>query len=575
MTARPTGARLLRGALTGRRPALLRAAGWTAVEGLPAMLSGLLVARALDQGFLAGAAWAGLGWLGVLLATGVVSAVATSRLYPQLAAVVEPARDSLVRSVTAGTLTRAVRAATAPGSGPGAGQGIAQVVQQVDSVRNLLSALVRNVRQLVVPVVGAGIGLALLSPLVALLVLPGVLVATVAYLLLLRPAVRAEGRRLDAERAYADSAELTISGLRDLTATGATGAAAGELALLAQRARRAAVVAGYWATARSLVAGLAAAVPLLTVLAAGIVLVPEGRLGLGTVIGAITYVQTGLAPAVRSVVQTGTAWLLQLGVLAGQLAETAGAAAAGPTGRAATSTGTAAPVALAGVTFGYGPHSAPVVRDLDLAVAPGEHLAVVGPSGVGKSTLALLIAGVLAPDRGSVTVAGRPAWDGSGAPCPEVTLVPQQAYVFAGTVRENLAYLAPAATDGELSAAISAFGLAAVVARAGGLDATLPAGGASLSRGERQRICLARTWLRRAPVVVLDEAASDLDVDAERQAERAFRAAGSTLIVIAHRLDSAARADRVLLLDGDDVVLGAEREVLARSGLYRDLVGMS
>jgi ATP-binding cassette subfamily C protein len=445
------------------------------------------------------------------------------------------------------------------------------VVQQVDTVRNLLSALVRNVRQLVVPVVGAAIGLVLLSPLVALLVLPGVVVAAVAYLLLLRPAVRAEGRRLDAERAYAEQTELTLTGLRDLTATGATGAAGEELAGLADRARHAAVVAGYWATARTLVAALAAAVPLVTVLVAGAVLVPADRLGIGTVIGAVAYVQTGLAPAVRSVVQTGTAWVLQLGVLAGQLAETAGAAG-GPTTRPAHRSAPPAPVRLAEVTFGYGPHSAPVLRDLTLEVSPGEHLAVVGPSGVGKSTLALLVAGVFPADSGEVTVAGRPASDGSGAPCPDVALVPQQAYVFAGTLRENLAYLAPDTEEIRLEEAVDAFGLRAIADRVGGLDARLPAGGAALSRGERQRICLARTWLRGAPVVVLDEATSDLDVEAERQAEAAFRAAGSTLVVIAHRLHSAARADRVLLLDGDDVVVGTHAQVLARSELFRDLV---
>jgi ATP-binding cassette subfamily C protein len=268
---------------------------------------------------------------------------------------------------------------------------------------------------------------------------------------------------------------------------------------------------------------------------------------------------------VRSIVHTGSAWLLQLGVLLEQLAAGAEAPAAAPGGPAPAAA--PGPLRLDGVTFAYGPHAAPVLRDLSLTVAPGEHLAIAGLSGAGKSTLALLVAGVLAPDRGSVALGDRPVAPG------DVAVVPQEAYVFAGTLRENLAYLRPDAGDDELRAAVERFGLAPVVARLGGLGAGLASGGGGLSDGERQRVALARTWLSRAPVVVLDEAASRLDAAAELAAEAAFRGTGRTLVVIAHRLDTARRADRVLLLDGGRWELGRHAAVLGRSPLYRRLAG--
>jgi ATP-binding cassette subfamily C protein len=149
-------------------------------------------------------------------------------------------------------------------------------------------------------------------------------------------------------------------------------------------------------------------------------------------------------------------------------------------------------------------------------------------------------------------------------------LIPQEAYVFAGTVRENLAYLRPDACDGELWAAAAAVGADALVARLGGPAATVEPG--RLSAGERQLLALARAHLAPARLAVLDEATCHLDPAAERRAEEAFAARPGTLIVIAHRLSSAVRADRVLVLDGAGAVVGDHRSVLATSPLYRDLM---
>ncbi|MGH3897729.1 MAG: ATP-binding cassette domain-containing protein, partial [Pseudonocardiaceae bacterium] len=194
---------------------------------------------------------------------------------------------------------------------------------------------------------------------------------------------------------------------------------------------------------------------------------------------------------------------------------------------------------------------------LEPAIAEGEHLAVIGPSGIGKSTLASLLGGLLVPGRGSVRLGGVDVAQIRAADLRRlVGVIPQEAYVFAGTLRENLSYLAPQATDRALTDAAAALGLAPLIDRLGGLDARLGAGGAELSNGEKQLVALARVYLSPARILILDEATCNLDPKAEARAEAIFARRPGTLVVIAHRISSARRARRVLLLDGDRVNLG-------------------
>ncbi len=321
--------------------------------------------------------------------------------------------------------------------------------------------------------------------------------------------------------------------------------------------------------------------PLLVVVGMAALLVPSGRLSVGAAVGAVTYITTALAPALRAMVHSGGSWLVQLGVLSSRIAETAGQehpteppATAAPTGGRENIPALA--LETHGLRFRYGAGAADVVQDLDLVVPGGDHLAIVGPSGGGKSTLALLLAAALTPSEGSITLNGRPLADWAPAELHRaIAVIPQQAYLFAGTVHENLTYLNPSAAPEEVEQAITAFELGATVQRLGGLEATLPAGGQPLSAGERQSVALARAWLSPASIVVLDEATCHLDSGAEARAEAAFRARGGSLIVIAHRFGSARRARRALVADGSSWAVGAHAQLLTSSARYCQLYGLS
>ncbi|MCF2131670.1 ABC transporter ATP-binding protein/permease [Strepomyces sp. STD 3.1] len=219
-----------------------------------------------------------------------------------------------------------------------------------------------------------------------------------------------------------------------------------------------------------------------------------------------------------------------------------------------------------------------VLRGVDLTVRPGERLAVVGPSGAGKTTLSRLLAGVDAPTAGSVTVGGVPVVAlGPERLRRQVVLVTQEHHVFLGTVRDNLLIAEPDAGDGELWAALTAVGAESWVRELpGGLDTELGAKGHRTDGSQAQQLALARVVLADPHTLILDEATALLDPTTARHTERALAAvlAGRTVIAIAHRLHTAHDADRVAVMEGGLLTeLGTHDELVTAGGAYAALWG--
>ena len=226
------------------------------------------------------------------------------------------------------------------------------------------------------------------------------------------------------------------------------------------------------------------------------------------------------------------------------------------------------------VTFAYG--DTPVLRDVDVHVAPGGCIALVGESGGGKSTLAKLIARFYDPLEGSIRVDGRDLRDVELASYRrQLGVVLQDPFLFSGTIADNIRFARPEATDEEVRVTAAAIGVDRVAARfEEGLDHPVREGGAGLSAGERQLISIARALLANPRILILDEATSNIDRPTERLIELALDRLlrGRTSIIIAHRLATVRRADEILVVDHGRVVQrGTERELLAQDGPFRRL----
>ena len=310
---------------------------------------------------------------------------------------------------------------------------------------------------------------------------------------------------------------------------------------------------------------------LAAVLVVGGYLHRHGRVSVGTIVAFALYLISLFDPIARlgdwfSEFQSGRAALTKIATLLEEPLSVAGGGAKLPA---------AGTLVADGVTFAYG-NTSPAVDGVSLAIEPGEHLALVGATGAGKSTLAKLLVRAYDPVGGRISLGGIDLRD---APLDELrrrmVFVPQEGHLFSGTISDNVRLARPEASDGQVRDALRAIGALERFERLeGGLETDVRSRGVRLSSGERQLVSIARVALVDPAVIVLDEATSSLDPQTEAALEHALGvlARGRTMITIAHRLSTAERADRVAVMEhGRLVEIAPHGELVAQGERYARL----
>jgi subfamily B ATP-binding cassette protein MsbA len=454
------------------------------------------------------------------------------------------------------------------------GELISRLSSDVTQVRSMLTGSLTSLLSSVLNLVGAIAILLLLSPTLLLLVLALAPAMIIVAMLAARPLRRLSTRVQDALAASTTTAEEALSGIRVVKSFGREDW---------ERQRYGDDLRGVVGDATRLVTWRGLFGSMMTLLGFGALALILWYTGHQVIDGALTL--GSLTAFLLYGIAIGTS-LSSIASIYGQFQEGAGAVARVFEVIDERATIHDAPgavvlgevsgrVTLEHVTFGYDPQL-PVLRDIDLEIRPGEALAVVGPSGAGKTTLCNLVPRLWDVTSGRLLVDGYDVRDISLESLRRaISLVPQDAAVFGGTVEENIRY-------GRLEATAEELELAARAANAHDFITALPQGyqtvlgdrGMRLSGGQRQRVAIARAILKDAPILILDEATSSLDNESERLVQEALAhlMVGRTSIIVAHRLSTIRHADRIAVLDdGWLLELGTHAELLARDGLYAHL----
>ena len=433
-----------------------------------------------------------------------------------------------------------------------------------------------------------------------------VVVLLVIIMGLLMPRIRAAALRSQESVGDMGAAlERALGAFTTMKASGTEATEAARIDAAALTAYRQGVSLARWGSVAGTSAGLAIQVAFLVVLGVGGARVASGAMPVSALVAFLLYVAYLSHPVMQLVgagtyLQIGRAALTRIAeidalptepidlppappVRTAAPATTATGVPAGPAGAGGPTTTTGAgsargpaEVVFEQVCFRYPDRDEPALRDLTLTVPAGGLTALVGPSGSGKTTVLALIERFTEPQQGRILVDGRPLADWPLAELrAAIGYVEQDVAVLAGTLRENIAYATPGATDEEIRAVLLTTRLSTLLDRLGGdLDAPIRHRGLSLSGGERQRIAVARALLRRPRLLLLDEVTSQLDAANEAALREVIQEVSrrTTVVVVAHRLSTVLAAEKIVVLEnGTARAVGSHPELVCTDALYASL----